>query len=225
MDLAPPLSDARRRLLELLKRRGPAAPTELARALAITTSAVRQHLDELERHGLVEREPRAPRGRGRPGSAWRLSAVAHDLFPDRHADLTVELIDGVRRTFGNEGLDRLIELRRRNQVRAYRRVLPPREAPLGERVEALAHQRTAEGYMAEVVQDDDGSYLLIEHHCPICDAAAACTGLCRAELQVFRAALGREVVVEREQHLLAGDARCVYRVRPRLSPRASPGNA
>ena len=66
--------------------------------------------------------------------------------------------------------------------------------------------------MAEVVEDDDGGLLLIEHHCPICDAAKACQAFCSTELELFQAVLGPDVSVKREQHLLSGSERCVYRV-------------
>ena len=49
-------------------------------------------------------------------------------------------------------------------------------------VEALAAMRTDEGYMAEVQAQADGSFLLLEKHCPICAAAVACTGLCGKKL-------------------------------------------
>ena len=62
--------------------------------------------------------------------------------------------------------------------------------------------RTGEGYLAEVVDAPDGDgLLLIEHHCPICDAAKACTNLCSAELDLFRDVLGPDVEVIRTQHL------------------------
>ena len=74
--------------------------------------------------------------------------------------------------------------------------------------------RAAEGYVAEVVDAPDGDgLLLVEHHCPICEAAAACTNLCSAELQLFRDVLGPDVEVTRTQHLLSGDQRCAYRLR------------
>jgi predicted ArsR family transcriptional regulator len=57
--------------------------------------------------------------------------------------------------------------------------------------------------------------VLVEHHCPICEAAGACPGLCRTELELFREALGDDVTVERTQHLLGGDTRCAYRVTKR----------
>lgn len=67
--------------------------------------------------------------------------------------------------------------------------------------------------MAEVQREGSGSWLLIEHHCPIGEAATACVGLCRSELEVFRRALGPGVEVERIEHLIADDDRCVYRIR------------
>ena len=57
--------------------------------------------------------------------------------------------------------------------------------------------------------------LLVEHHCPIAEAARACTGLCQSELELFQRVLGDDVVVERTQHLMAGDMRCAYRVTTR----------
>ena len=65
------------------------------------------------------------------------------------------------------------------------------------------------------VRVDGTSLVLVEHHCPICVAAATCQGLCRTELEVFQATLGEDALVEREQHLLSGDQRCAYRITPR----------
>jgi predicted ArsR family transcriptional regulator len=213
------VSDAKRRLLELLKRQGPATPPEIAAALQLTTAAVRQHLGELEGTGLVAPSRRPVTGPGRPPSAWSLTDVANGLFPDRHADLTVELIQAMRRALGEAALEKVIDARRVDQVKAYRALLPGPRSPLRERVVALARQRTAEGYMAEAQAEDDGSCLLVEHHCPVCEAATVCQGLCRAELDVFRESLGRDVTVERERHLLSGDTRCVYRIRPTTTAR------
>ena len=94
----------------------------------------------------------------------------------------------------------------------YRKALPPADASLRKRVEALASIRTAEGYMAEVVEESPEVLRLIEHHCPICAAAETCQGLCRAELEVFRASLGDDVSIERTMHLLSDGDRCVYRI-------------
>lgn len=206
------LSDAKRRVLDALKRADALTTPALARTLGLTEAAVRQHLQALESQGLVERASGTARGRGRPAVRWSLSALAQELFPDRHADLTLELIDAVRESAGDEGLSAVVAARSARQARVYGEEVAKVRSLRG-RVEALAAMRTREGYMAEVQPAGRGCYLLVEHHCPICDAASACTGLCASELEVFQSALGEGVEVERVEHLLSGGQRCVYRVR------------
>jgi predicted ArsR family transcriptional regulator len=213
-------TDGAIRVLYVLKSRGPAATRELARRLGITETGVRQHMAALHDKGLVSFDER-PEGVGRPRRLWRLTEAGHGRFPDRHGDLLAGLLEDIRGTFGLEGLDRLIRARERQTLAAYRRALEPLEE-LGERVRALAKLRTAEGYMADAQRQRDGSWLLIENHCPICVAAKACQGFCRSELDVFAAAFGNGVVVRREEHLLTGARRCVYRIAEKL-PRASRG--
>jgi predicted ArsR family transcriptional regulator len=206
-----PRARARDRVLVQLKTRGAATAAELAGRLDVTPMAIRQHLAALEREELVaHREERRPVGR--PARVWSLTARAAERFPDTHADLTVELISAVRDVFGEEGLERLIHTRAAHQRERYSAVLP-NDAPIEERVAALTKLRCEEGYMADWSSEPDGSYLLVENHCPICAAATLCQGFCRDELDLFRATLGADVTVEREEHLLAEARRCAYRVR------------
>ena len=203
---------AKRRILDQLKRSGPRKAAQVAATLGLTDVAVRQHLLALETRGLVEQTREAPDGRGRPATLWTISSQAQALFPDHHAELTVGLIAATRRALGEEGLQRIIACRGEEQIESYRRLMPA-GASLADRVQALASQRSVEGYMAEVRPDGEGGWLLIEHHCPICEAAQSCVGLCSSELHVFQQTLGPDATVERTQHLLSGDDRCVYRVR------------
>lgn len=206
------LSDAKRRIVEMLKRAESATAHELAEQFSTTTTAVRQHLDALGHAGLVERFEGPIVGRGRPAIRWRTTPLSHELFPDRHGELTVELIKSIRSSLGEDALQRVIDQRAAEQVDSYRSLLDG--VPVTVRVHALTARRTEEGYLAEAVDEDDGSWLLIEHHCPICVAATSCQGLCRSELEVFQHVLGPEVTVRREQHLLSGDTRCAYRITP-----------
>jgi len=205
------LSDAKRRIIEVLKRADSATAHELADQFNTTTTAVRQHLDSLEQSGLVERFEGAILGRGRPAIRWRNTPLTVELFPDRHGELTVELLESIKTSLGEDALQRVIDQRAREQIASYRETLGDAAVPV--RVRALADRRSEEGYLAEVV-DDGGDMLLIEHHCPICTAATVCQGLCRSELEVFQAALGPAVNVTREQHVLSGDTRCAYRITP-----------
>jgi len=202
----------RRAILELLKWRGPQDAAAMATRLGISAMAVRQHLYALAKRKLVTSKEE-PRPRGRPAKLWQLTAAANEVFPNAHQDLTLSLIQSVRETFGESGMNRLVAARGKQQVETYRTAVP-QTGPLRKRLEALAKIRTHEGYMAEVQEGEDGSLLLVENHCPICAAAFACTGLCAGELGVFRDVLGPKFQVERVDHILAGARRCAYRVTP-----------
>jgi len=203
------LTGAKRRLVERLKHVEAASAGELATEFGLTDTAVRQHLEALQTMGLVRRLDGSAAGRGRPAARWQLTPAASEAFADRHADLSVDLIASIRTSLGDEALDAVIAARAERQTEAYRRSVG--SGSIAVRVRRLAEVRSAEGYDAEVrVVGSD--LVLVEHHCPICTAAATCQGLCRSELEVFRATLGDGVTVERVQHLLSGDQRCAYRV-------------
>lgn len=200
----------RRAILKLLKQEGPMDAHALASHLKVTAMAVRQHLYALQEENLVTYEEEQ-RSMGRPAKIWQLTSAANHLFPEGYAELTLSLLHSMTEAFGEEGLERLLEIRTRQQIAEYREQVPS-DGSLQERVEALAAKRTDEGYMAEVQQEEDGSFLLVENHCPICAAATACTGLCRKELEMFQTVLGENAIVERTEHIVAGGRRCVYRI-------------
>jgi predicted ArsR family transcriptional regulator len=200
----------RRAIINLLKQSGAMDSQELSERLGVSAMAVRQHLYALQDEQLVTYQEES-RAMGRPAKLWQLTPAADRFFPDGYAELTLSLIDSVREAFGEAGLDRLLDVKTGHQIAAYQALLSSQEE-LRQRLEALASLRTNEGYMAEIQSLDDGSFLLIENHCPICAAATACTGLCARELDVFGRVLGQGVTVERTEHIVAGARRCVYRV-------------
>ncbi|NEQ22030.1 MAG: transcriptional regulator [Microcoleus sp. SIO2G3] len=200
----------RRAIINLLKQSGSMDSQELSERLGVSAMAVRQHLYALQDEQLVTYQEE-PRAMGRPAKLWQLTPAADRLFPDGYAELTLSLINSVREAFGEAGLERLLDVKTNHQIAAYQALLSNQEE-LQQRLEALATLRTDEGYMAEIQPQDDGSFLLIENHCPICAAATACTGLCARELEVFQCVLGQDVTVERIEHIVAGARRCVYQV-------------
>ncbi|MYM84951.1 MarR family transcriptional regulator [Duganella sp. FT50W] len=194
--------------LFLIKTRGPQTAQQLAALLNITSMGARKQLEAWQEKGLLTYEDVADKP-GRPARRWLLTEAGHARFPDRHAELTVQLIDQVRGLFGDAGLDKLIAAREQASEREYRQHLAA-SRNLPERVQALVQARSAEGYMAEVEQREDGSLLLVENHCPICAAAKQCQKFCRSELELFQRVLGPDCSVGRIEHMLAGARRCVY---------------
>ncbi|MEY4340438.1 MAG: hypothetical protein RLZ14_2288 [Actinomycetota bacterium] len=211
-DVAVDLSGAKRRIVERLKRATSLTAPELAAEFGLTDTAIRQHLEALESAGLVERVVAHSPGRGRPPTHWRLSPAAGRLFADRHADLSVDLLDSIRAALGPEALASVVGTRADRQLAEYRAELAA-SAEVSDRLHRLAELRSAEGYLAEVATAD-GHYELIEHHCPIRGAAESCEELCAAELDLFSKVMGPGVSVVREQHLLHGGQRCAYRITP-----------
>ncbi|RCW72899.1 helix-turn-helix transcriptional regulator [Pseudorhodoferax soli] len=211
----PATSSAGERMLFQVKTRGPVSTAQLAQALDMTPEAARQQVHKLLAAGLIAGQQEAAAGVGRPRQNWVLTEAGHRRFPDTHAQLSVQLIGSIRQLFGEDGLDRLIAQREDEARAAYRRACTGKT--LGQRLQQLAAVRSDEGYMARV-ERDGGAWLLAEDHCPISAAARSCQGFCRSELQLFQEVAGPGATVAREQHLLAGAARCVYRITP-VGPR------
>jgi predicted ArsR family transcriptional regulator len=208
----PAPNKTRRAIVKLLKTEGPMDAARMGRRLALTPMAVRQHLYELQREKLVEaQEKRVPLGR--PVKLWQLTRQADRLFPDAYAELSVALIDALGEAFGDTGLKRVLQARLAAQRQSYGERIPV-DLPLKEKLHRLARIRTEEGYMAELRREKDGSFLLVENHCPICAAATACKGFCSTEMDLFRSILGNRVSIEREEHIISGARRCAYRIRP-----------
>jgi predicted ArsR family transcriptional regulator len=214
--ISPPAGAAhegktRRAIVKLLKTEGALDSARLARHLRLTPMAERQHLYALQREKLVTAEER-PVPLGRPAKHWQLTPEANRLFPDAYAELTVALVGAVGDAFGPAGVQRVLESRCALQQADYRSRIPA-SASLERKLGELAKIRTEEGYMAEVTRQGDG-FVFVEKHCPICAAANACQGFCATELELFRSILGKGVRVERTEHIIAGDRRCVYQVTP-----------
>ncbi len=199
----------RKAILAELKVNGAEDAESLGTKFGLTAMAVRQHLYALEVEGDVEHVA-VKQPVGRPKKKWALTEQANSHFANSHATLAVELIDVVKRTFGEQGLEQLVRVRAADQIKLYADKTDQAKT-LAAKLGILAQIRSEEGYMAAVCEADEaGAYLFVENHCPVCEAAKSCTGLCSSELAVFQSVLGQKVCVERQEHILFGARRCVY---------------
>jgi iron-sulfur cluster biosynthesis transcriptional regulator SufR len=200
----------KRQILHLLKMKGEQTAVNLAEALDVSPMAIRQHLQNLQAEQLVVyTEQRQPVGR--PLKFWYLSDRAREIFPDRHDELTQNLLESIVRIFGEAGLETLIAERTQQQIDTYTTQIS-RQSSWQAKVATLAEIRTNEGYMAEATEESSDVWLLSENHCSIDAAARSCPSFCQSEWEVFQALLGDRVRVERIEHLLNGDRRCTYRI-------------
>jgi predicted ArsR family transcriptional regulator len=198
------------RVLMALKMHGAMSSAALGKLLGTTGEAARQQLARLAEDGLVVATSEA-RGVGRPSQSWSLTPASQSRFPDTHAALTVQLLDIVRTSLGDAALDAIISAREAETRSTYQSAMA-NDVDLRDKVARLADLRSQEGYMAGWTEEEDGSLVLVENHCPICAAATACQGFCRAELDVFRSVLG-DAEVTRNEHIVSGARRCSYTIR------------
>jgi predicted ArsR family transcriptional regulator len=200
------------RILFLLKTRGAQTAQGLADELELSSMGARKHLESWHEKGLVTFEDSAEK-QGRPCRRWQLNDAGHARFPDRHSDLTVQMLQQVRQVFGEKGLNQIIAARESETLNSYTQATS-KVKPLKSKLKVLAEIRSQEGYMAEILPHEEGGFLLVENHCPICAAAKECQQFCRSELAIFQKSLGDACVVERTEHLQSGARRCVYWVKP-----------
>ena len=139
---------AQDRILQLIKTEGAKTAVELGKTLSITSMGARQHLERMEEAGLLTSEE-AKLGVGRPKKLWHLAEKAQSHFPDRHDQLTVEMLISIKDVFGETGLDQLIEHRSRATARQYHEAVDA-HTDLEGKVQALVEVRSAEGYMAAI---------------------------------------------------------------------------
>jgi predicted ArsR family transcriptional regulator len=198
------------KFLRLLKTRGPQTTLSIAKELTITGEGARFQLTKLMEEGLVQVTTES-RGVGRPTQIWSLTRQGNLRFPDNHAEFSVQLIESIKETLGQEALDKVIALRELKANGKYIEAL--KNIPgLEEKISRLAELRNTDGYLAEWDKDGDG-FILIENHCPICAAAQRCSDLCEAELNTFKAVFGEQVSIERVDHMIAGSRRCAYKIK------------
>lgn len=209
-ELAHKTSEA---LLIYLKKQGATTSQALAEHFELTNMGARQQLLRLAQQNLVESI--SQKGQvGRPKQLWQLTKLGQQRFPDRHAEISVQLIDSVRSHFGEQGLQKIIAEREQQILTQYQQALAQCQT-VHEKVEQLVQLRTQEGYMAVYQQLDSNRFSFTEHHCPICSAAKCCQGFCRSELEIFQQCFAPDYHVERTEYLLKGESRCSYLIKPK----------
>ena len=209
----------RRAVVEQLKTKGEASAAELAVALEITVTAVRQQLAELEEGGFVAHR-RKPEGRGRPTHCYSLTPAANALFPQRSGDLANELLGYVDADVP-ELVPSLFERRRRRRTEAAAARLAGLD--FDQRVVELARILDDDGYLAIAERNGEGEgvgegegegWRIVERNCAIFDVALKYGNACSSEIEFLRDVMP-DADIERVSHIVSGGRVCAYEIRPR----------
>lgn len=206
----PGLGETQRRLLTLLKRRGPSTTTELAAEFDLATGTLREHLNSLNARRLIERAGTRHHGPGRPRVLYRLSEEGEALFPSNEADLLVDL---VRFLLSSDRAPVVEQFFQERTDRGYDEVAQRLERMTSEErereaVRILKHA----GFMPELRRDETTGESVIQLcNCPLKSVIAVTRRPCAAEEEFVARLIGAEI--ERFTYLPDGDDSCSYRIR------------
>jgi predicted ArsR family transcriptional regulator len=200
-------SETKRRLLELMKRRGEITLDDAMEVIDRARPTLRDHLDQMGRDGLVARRSQK-QGRGRPSMCYRLTPRADRLFPQREgavfADFLTyleergqgQLIEDFFESFWDARLDE-VERRLSTSLDA---------ADAHQIVGALEEVLREKGFMPEVDVADE--QITVEAcNCPFASLVNATELPCSSEACFYETLFER---VERTCHMPDGDTACVY---------------
>lgn len=187
------------RVLRAIQLRGKGRVDELASDLGVSTSAVRQHLGQLEASGAVRTE-KVRDGVGRPYHVYSVTPQGHQLFHNDYGDLARFLLDEVGEIQEPEVFYEVLRRVGLRLAETHRDEI--QGSNLAERVTALSEWLERRGVPARVTQAG-GGYELRSYGCPYHNVAMDNHAVCEIERQVMARLLSADV--RRVQCVLNGD--------------------
>ena len=155
-----------RTVIEALKQCGGMPVSELARQSDSSYMAAKSHCEALTDAGYLIRT-RLPRSEvGRPEILYSLSAKADALFPQAGIDFTLELLEDVKRMFGESAPEKLLYQHFQRQQESWSKALAGL-ADLPQKARKLARLRTKAGYASAYQSKEGPAGRLLELHNPL----------------------------------------------------------
>jgi len=202
-------------ILNYLLKQGQATAQGLAQQLHISPQAIRRHLKDLEREGLILFQS-VQEGMGRPQHYYQLSKQGREQFPQRYGEFALSFLDLLVETVGEQQVGAVLHKQWQRKAEAYRQQLG--EGSRQVRVQKLVELRQREGYMAELHSlEPAGSevFVFAEHHCAIAEVAESYPTVCDHELEMFAAILP-DCTIKRTHWLNNGEHSCGYLIQPKV---------
>jgi predicted ArsR family transcriptional regulator len=189
-------------ILRHIQRQGQSTIKELEDVLGVSTTAVREHLAQLQANGLVETSTMRY-GPGRPRLVYTLTAKAQSLFP-KHYDLLIHLIlEELATEGGIEKMNRLLERVSVRLANEYTDRVNSDDVQV--RLDEL-RQTLEEKGIPVGVQPSGTSFNI--HSCPYFDVARQHGEVCMMERNMFEQVLGEKIVLE--QSIRDGHHSCCF---------------
>jgi predicted ArsR family transcriptional regulator len=191
----------------LLERKGGLTIDQMAGALGITRTAVREHVGALERERLIAAGALASSTGGRPGRLYALTARGMALFPKQYDLMARLLLESLSHRLGAAETER--ELRTLGANLAARFKDRVRGRTLAERTRAIAELMRELGYEASA---QTGEPTIEALNCVYHELAQQDQTVCALDLSLIENLADAQV--EHRACMARGDNACVFCLKP-----------
>jgi len=171
----------RMEVLELLRRKGRSSAETIAGDLGVTPNAVRQHLTNLERDGLVVSQPERS-GRGRHSLLFALTERADSVFPKRYGQLATMVLQEVQEMGGPDALDEVFARVAARHADAIEKDLHGLD--FDEKLQRVVSWIGRAGTLVEQTEGPEGIHVTI-HNCPFRNTALKFPQVCTITPQLI----------------------------------------
>ena len=205
--------ERRKQLLRYLLRNKPGASVdELAQAIGVTRTAVRQHLASLMRDRLVAPGAVRPSG-GRPQRLYQLTEEGKEAFPRRYSWFAQLLVEEITKEYGSAGLRTRLGRIASAVVGQLRQQQPAmKKASTGEKVEMLSGVMDELGYDARMGKDASGPTIEADN-CVFHELAMKHPEICHFDVSLLSGYTGAKV--ELHECMARGGHVCRFHFTPR----------
>ncbi len=173
-------------ILTFLQRNGEATIRQLETELSVSTTAVREHLINLDARGYIATRL-IRNGRGRPRIVYSLTEQARDAFPRSYDTLVTVLLDEIARQQGEDGLTQLLDTVSERLADGFQR---SGNGDLESRMGNVQKMMESRGIPVEVQPDSHGFTF---YACPYHEVALEHPAICAMEKHMLEQMLGHAI--------------------------------
>ncbi|WP_439740708.1 helix-turn-helix transcriptional regulator [Bacillus pseudomycoides] len=196
-------------IVQLLKINGEQTVASLAESLEITEMAVRRHLSKLEKEEIIQSKM-VRQHVGRPTYVYDLSQKGEDSFPKDYKQFALEVLEDLE-SIGDETLVNAILKARTNRMEEQLQKRISRQDNVWQKLREVAVIQEKKGYMVQVKQEGENSYILQKQNCPLKAVAEKYPQLCLEEESMYKRLFSDENV-KVLSNMCNGDCHCSYHI-------------
>ncbi|AIK39173.1 ArsR family transcriptional regulator [Bacillus pseudomycoides] len=196
-------------IVQLLKINGEQTVASLAESLEITEMAVRRHLSKLEKEKIIQSKM-VRQHVGRPTYVYDLSQKGEDSFPKDYKQFALEVLEDLE-SIGDETLVNAILKARTNRMEEQLQKRISRQDNVWQKLREVAVIQEKKGYMVQVKQEGENSYILQKQNCPLKAVAEKYPQLCLEEESMYKRLFSDENV-KVLSNMCNGDCHCSYHI-------------